>query len=350
VPFDSVLGHERARALLARGLSERRLPPALLLAGPAGVGKRTLALAVARALVCARGGGDACEACAPCRRALRAIAALPEARAAAVAEREPTRFNHLLHPDITLVEPSPEEIRVAQVRALTRSLASRPFEGRGRAVVVDEAHLLRAEAGNAMLKALEEPPTRTHFLLVSASPGGLLPTIRSRCQTIRISALPSRVIEAFLVEREGLSADEARFRARMASGSLGEALVLDSSGFKEARECILEVLGRLAEAGIAERLEIAERLKGLEDVPMALTVLRSVLRDVAVLAIGGAPGRLLNADVAPAIAALAKTPLGARACSAAAGAGETRRAVGREHANELLAIDRLTDLLAEAER
>jgi DNA polymerase-3 subunit delta' len=350
VAFDSVLGHERVRALLARQLADGRLPPAVLMTGPSGVGKRTLALAVARALVCGRPDGGCCDACPSCRRVLRAISALPEARAAANADREPTRFNHLLHPDVLLLEPSPDEIRVAQVRAVVRSLASSPFEGRGRAVVVDQAHLLRAEAGNALLKALEEPPPRSHFLLVSAAPGGLLPTIRSRCQTIRMHGLAPATIEGFLVEREALSVEEARFRARMASGSLGDALALDSSGFKDTRARVLETLEGLIDAGTAERLTIADRLRSLEDLPLALTVLRSVLRDLAALRSGADARRLLNADVAPAISSLAATPLGRRAWSLAVEAGHTRRALKHERANELLAIDRLVDVLADAER
>src|SRR5262245_4717092 len=101
--FDNVLGHESARAILARSLEQGRLPPALLLTGPEGVGKRTLALAAARARVCVAGTG--CGVCAICRRFDAALAALPEARDRARGSRDDAAMNHRLHPDVILVEP-----------------------------------------------------------------------------------------------------------------------------------------------------------------------------------------------------------------------------------------------------
>src|SRR6185503_8826444 len=112
MPIRDVLSHERIKGLLARALASGRLPPAVLFAGPEGVGKKTLALAVARALVCDRDGGDACDACPSCSRAARG-----------------------LHPDVMLVEPSTAAIKIEQVRDAVREILAHPFEARARAIV-----------------------------------------------------------------------------------------------------------------------------------------------------------------------------------------------------------------------
>lgn len=328
--FASILGHSRLRDLLARAVAHRRLPPAVLFSGPSGVGKRTLALAAGRALLCEVDPGDACEACPACRRAARG-----------------------LHPDAVLVEPDGLSIKIEQVRDAVREIAGRPFEGRARAFVFDEAHLLTEQAQNALLKSLEEPPATSHVFLVTASPQALLPTIRSRCQTLRFSPLPQALLETHLREATGLSPSEARLRAALSGGSLGAALAFESEAWRSLREELLGLLERLGRAGSAlARMDAAERLADMDDPVLALTALRSLLRDIAALRAGSAA--VLNADVGPRLEALARGPLGERAGEMGRAAGETRDAVEgkitgtnlrRGPANPLLAFDVLMDSL-----
>ena len=327
--FARILGHPRLRGLLARAVGRRRLPPALLFSGPSGVGKKTLALAVGRALLCEGDDGDACDGCAACSRAARG-----------------------LHPDAILVEPDGASIKIEQVRDAVREIAGRPFEGRARAFVFDEAHLVTEQAQNALLKSLEEPPATSHVFLVTASPQALLPTIRSRCQTLRFSPLPQSLLETHLRETSGLSPDEARLRAALSGGSLGVALAFESEAWRDLRVELLEMLEKLGRAGTLGRMDAAERLSEMDDPILALTALRSLLRDVAALR-AGSPA-LLNADVAARLEPLARGPLGERAGEMARAAGETRDALEgkitgtnlrRGPANALLAFDVLTDAL-----
>lgn len=324
--FAGVLGHERIKTLLQDALRRSRLPGAVLLTGPEGVGKRTLALATARALLCDTRSGEACDACPPCNRTAKG-----------------------LHPDLFVLEPegaSTRSIKIEPVRDLVREIVARPFEGPARAFIVDDAHLMTEQAQNALLKSLEEPPATSHVVLVTPAPQALLTTIRSRCQTLRLGGLPESVLEAYLGERQGLDAQEARLRAVLADGSLSAALAFDSGEYHAMRDRLLALLERMPRLGVIERMELAEDFDARKDeIPGELTALRTLLRDLAALRAGASPASLLNADVAARLEALAATPLGDRAAELAESVGETREAL-RVNANRLLSMDVLIDRLS----
>lgn len=343
-PFPSILGHERVRSLLGRALAEGRLPGALLLTGPEGVGKRKLALEAARAALCTGPGGPECG-CTHCGRIGRALDRLPEARERAKGGRDPAALNHRLHPDLILVEAWPMGIRIEQVRELVAEVMAPPFEARARAFVLDDAHLLTEQAANALLKSLEEPPATSHLLLVTASPQTLLPTIRSRCQVLRLSALPASLLEEHLREAVGLGAEEAHLRASLAGGSLGAALAFEPDAYRGLRDELLDLLEALPRHGPIERMQAAERLADRDDVGLAFTALRSLLRDTAAARANMPPERLLNRDVGERLLALARGPLGPRAAELGELAADSRQAVVRGNANKLLALDALLESL-----
>ncbi len=167
--FADVHGQERALGVLRAALAHARLHHALLFTGPAGVGKRTAALALATALACEIAPGQGCGACATC-----------------------TRIAEDRHPDvITLArEGAAQIIPIETVRTqVIAACAMPPHEARERVFLVDEATALPPAAANALLKTLEEPPARTRFILMTVAPDQLLPTIRSRCQRVAFAAL-----------------------------------------------------------------------------------------------------------------------------------------------------------------
>lgn len=348
--FDSLVGHDRARSVLAKTLAQGRLPPALLFSGSEGIGKRTLALTVAKALLCERRGAEACGACSTCKRIAAGEEGLPESRARALKAEDVKLLNHFLHPDLILAEPSFENvkpvIKIEQIRALVAEIASRPFEATRRVMIIDDAHFMTPEGANSLLKSLEEPPPTSHIFLVTDSPQTLLPTIRSRCQTLRLSPLPQRQLEVWLIEKLSLAPQEARWRAALAGGSVGVALSFESEEHGKLRDELLGVLESAAAGEAMEALEAAQRLAERDDLLGALTALRSLLRDVAALHLGMEKGRLLNASDAARLGVLARGPIGERAAGLAEAVGESRAAL-RANANKLLALDMLLDVFAE---
>jgi DNA polymerase III subunit delta' len=236
VPFRDLKGHRAQQTLLARALMREALPQSLIFAGPDGVGKRLVALAVAQRLNCltaAPAEGDACGTCSACRR----IAAGT-------------------HPDVVTVPP---DSKVDAVREQTAAAAYRPFEGRRRVFIFDEADTLQPVAQNALLKTLEEPARSSQFILVTARPDGLLPTVRSRCPQLRFGRLDIDDVAELLIKAQGLSPIAAREVAFAADGSPGRAFA-DASALGESVRALAERVIGAAEASPIERLRVAAAL------------------------------------------------------------------------------------------
>ena len=236
MPFRDLKGHRAQQTLLARALMREALPQSLIFAGPDGVGKRLVALAVAQRLNCltaAAGEGDACGTCSACRR---------------IASGN--------HPDVVTVPP---DSKVDAVREQTAAAAYRPFEGRRRVFIFDEADTLQPVAQNALLKTLEEPARSSQFILVTGRPDGLLPTVRSRCPQLRFGRLDIDDVAELLVKAQGLSAIAAREVAFAADGSPGRAFA-DASALGESVRALAERVIGAAEASPIDRLRVAAAL------------------------------------------------------------------------------------------
>jgi DNA polymerase-3 subunit delta' len=295
VPFRDIIGHRRLVSLLSRAIARETLPPAMLFAGAAGIGKRRVAVALAQTINCqqpiAADGieRDACGACASCKRIARGV-----------------------HPDVIIVEPGDSgTIKIEQVREVVEKAGYRPFEGRRRAVVVDEADALIPAAQNALLKTLEEPPSASVFVLVSSMADALLPTVRSRLPRLRFGPLSAgEVAEALMRDHEYEEAD-ARAAAADADGSVGRALAAESADLAGARETARQLLAQTARvADPARRLEAAKlltpaaagasRRPGYERDQLAacLRAMASLLRDLGIMATRADARMLANADLA----------------------------------------------------
>jgi DNA polymerase-3 subunit delta' len=289
VTLRSLAGHRRLVSLLSRAIARGTLPPALLLAGPAGVGKRRAAIAIASAINCINPQStpeierDACGECASCRRIVRGV-----------------------HPDVILLEPGETgTIKIDEVRDAVKQAGYRPFEARRRVVIIDEADALVGPAQNALLKTLEEPPSASIFILVSSMPDALLPTVISRCPRLRFGPLSAGDIAAVLRRDHDYSEAEAHAAAAAADGSIGHALAAESADLAEARDAARRLLDAAARGNDpVRRIDAAKALTSAkstsagerDQLSALLRAAASLLRDLAILAFSG-DAALANGDL-----------------------------------------------------
>lgn len=202
--WDEILGQDEPKRMLQADLRAGTVAGAYLLAGPEGIGKRRLAMEMAKALVCERRGADLppCDACPVCRQVTR-----------------------LTHPDVHVLEPggASRQIRLEAVRQLLARLALRPFSACVQVAVVDGVDRLTDEAANSLLKLLEEPPASARWLLITSALGRCLPTVVSRCRLVRLRRLSQEMVERLLTADGRAEAADVRTIARLAQGSASRA-------------------------------------------------------------------------------------------------------------------------------
>ena len=294
--FAELTGNERVKTALKRMLVSDRLPGALLFTGEEGIGKKLFALEVARALNCRTPKDhEACGVCSSCTR----IAKLnyPQREDA----EEWTQIIWTDHPDVGLVVAPKRVLRVEQMRQIEKEANFRPFEGKARVFLIDEADKLNDASANALLKVLEEPPRTSHLILITARPAMLLPTILSRCQMIRFSPLTPAEIETHLTKNKLVDAKTARLRARAAGGSMGRALSGDLVTFTSQRKAMIKVLNALVLSDDrAQLLRSAEQLNEAQykdEFEERLDVLETLIRDAWMLSLGVDTSRIVNEDL-----------------------------------------------------
>lgn len=282
----NIIGHEWAVAALQRDIQGQRPGHAYLIAGPAGLGKRTLALAFIKALLCEKQTG--CGECRSCKL-----------------------IEHRNHPDVLIVEPAvsgerikTEKILVDRIRDdLIVPLTRRPVESRYRAGFIPNFETANEAAANAFLKTLEEPPEYAVLVLTTDDLEALLPTIRSRCEVISLRPLPAALIREALIGRWGAPAEQADLLAHLSGGRPGwaAAALADEGQILERRAQRLEELGQLLGSPRTVRFAYADSLRrDREALKETLDLWLSWWRDVLLLA-ADARAAPLNRDQLPAL-------------------------------------------------
>lgn len=213
--LDSFIGNSSVIKVLRDAASAGKLPHAVIFAGREGVGKFSAALSLSALLMCSdRKDGSFCGVCRHCR--------LIEAGT---------------HPDLRIIklEDQKKEIGIDSIREFIQTVQKKPFLAASKSAIIDPADLMSEEASNALLKVLEEPPGDANIFLITSRPASLLPTIHSRSQLFRFSAVSSAELEKLLVNR-GYSAEEAKLAAAMSDGSIADALQWDKEKIKDVDE------------------------------------------------------------------------------------------------------------------
>jgi DNA polymerase-3 subunit delta' len=305
--FEVFLGNAKA-VLAVRGmLSSGSVPGALLFAGPDGVGKKTLALMLAKTLNCERLRDDYCGACRGCRKSDEMIALSREDLARRRDMKDSTRrLEGLVYFDVQVIEPLTRFILIEQIRQLRVAAYTRPFELRRRVFVLDQAQTIHWQAVDLLLKVLEEPPETTHFILVCPNQYQLKATIRSRCQRVPFQTVEEALLEQLLRNEKKIPPEKTKLAARVAAGSIANAVNLNLAVFQSQRQPWVDFLNGITAKG--SRVMTAGDWKVLFDSSKALAdrrggieaVLRmgySLLADTLQILETGSEERVTNLDL-----------------------------------------------------
>src|SRR5271170_5722467 len=300
---------------LREAIAADRLPPALILSGPRGAGKYTLALKLAQTVNCldprqTDGLPDYCGVCSNCVRIAQAAdldARVDEAIAAREDLREvdkkETRILIQTHPD-----PPQLLVKLGQVRTVIREIYRMPAEAK-RAIYIFTSALFMKEAANSLLKVLEEPPAHANIVLLAENLGDLLPTIRSRGSIFRLGAIPLDQIEKLLAERrQDWRPAQRSLVARLAQGAVGQALGFDLEGYLASRaDALLILRNALREPDYSALFRMTETYRagaeGQEKTSKLLGAMLSLLEDLLLLQ-SGAPHLVRNIDIEKELAAM----------------------------------------------
>lgn len=309
--FDAVLGQHAIKKLIAHAIEQKRLAHAFLCIGPEGTGKLALALEMAKALLCEAPDTRPCGRCGNCRK-----------------------LGNITHPNLTVLFPYPKSakeneltavrqsiaenpyhikhgwptanISIDSIRELKRALGLKSYQGQARLIILVQAQQMTAEATNALLKILEEPPEKTYFLLTVTEPERLLPTVLSRCQQLRFNSLPAQEIAAQLAQRTETDAAARELAARLANGSMRRAYELLEEDVLSVKKQAVELM-RAAIKSPSSAAVFAVELTHKHDRVFCREILQALLiwiRDVFLMATLGpaqAKSRIANPDEASTI-------------------------------------------------
>jgi DNA polymerase-3 subunit delta' len=289
--FASMAGNRAALDRLRKMVASNRVPPSLLFSGPEGAGKLEAALNMAKVLNCEKAGGgrdDACDSCPSCMRIERGG-----------------------HPDVRQIgrEGPGGQVRAEAVRQVVTESPFRPFTGKKRVYIFQEADRMNPTAANTLLKTLEEPPPWTVLVLLTANEIAILPTLLSRCQRVRFLPLSPHEVADVLAREHQIPLQEAKLAAGVSGGNLNRALALTNE-LETLRAEALRIASLPAEeTGKAKLIPWAGRLAKDPQLPNVLRVAVCLLRDLASVAGGGLA---LHAESTNELGSLAKRmPLGA---------------------------------------
>ncbi|MFH1888772.1 MAG: DNA polymerase III subunit [Candidatus Omnitrophota bacterium] len=270
--FREIKGQDRPISILQKYIKQSRLTGSYLFTGGEGVGKRLTAKTLAKALNCEKQETDSCDACASCRKIEKGQ-----------------------HPDIHIIgstqDGDSDAIKIEYIRRMQRDISLKPYEGKKKVFIIDDAHNLTPDAANAMLKILEGPPAGSSVILVSAKPALLFKTIISRCKIVKFYPMQRIKLEEVLKSDFHLDDVLAHYLAYSCEGRIGRALNLKDADILREKNRVIDLF------------TLAKRQGGLNpavetrnSVRVALNILGGWFRDMYLIKIGVPYGELINLD------------------------------------------------------
>lgn len=274
-----VIGQDRVVNILLRTIQKGRIPSAYLFAGESGIGKKFIAINLAKALNClkqvpsskfqvaSKEQLDACDECPSCRK-----------------------IDLLSHPDFLLISPKGGQIIIEKIRAIDEALSFKPFEGRKKVVIIDEADAMNPYAANAFLKTLEEPPGDSLIILISSNPARLPDTIRSRCSMVNFTLLSDEACEKVIKKSPHASRLTPHDIDKIVRLSMGRPGLAISGDLIEERAWFIKLLGKMLNAE-------KDGWRSKEEMERWFDLMLILLRDMAIIKITQDETRLINKDL-----------------------------------------------------
>ncbi|WP_312906355.1 DNA polymerase III subunit delta' [Tissierella praeacuta] len=273
--FKQIIGHEKQIEALKNSIRNKSISHCYLFEGEKGLGKKNLALAFSKTLLCKEGQAEPCNICNQC-----------------------IKFDTYNHPDFKLLSPEKGIIKKEEVEKLIKSMATAPFEGRRKVFVIDDCDMMRSESHNALLKTLEEPPEYVNIILITSSSSKLLPTILSRCQIIKFYPLSIPKIIELLIKDHGVDEAKAKFIAGFTKGSVENCIELaKSKNFFDKREEVIRIIDSLIKG---DKTKVFTSInffnENKEDIDEILDIIIYWFRDLIIYKEVGTTSLLINED------------------------------------------------------
>ncbi len=277
--FIEIKGQVKAIARLKANIKNDHLAGAYLFSGPEGIGKKLTARNFAKAINCLENNSEACDRCISCRK-----------------------IENSLHPDYHIIDNGGfEEIKIGDIRALQQEMVLRPYEGRYKIFIINDAHNLSAESANAFLKTLEEPSKSSVIILITDKPGLLFRTIISRCQTVKFSAFSREEFKEVLKNEYKLEENGLHFLSFFCDGRIGAALEWKGRDVIKEKNRVIDFFSQ--DSGLqAENSFIQDK----QTLRLSLSILAGWFRDVYFIKAGLNSDRIINFDRLDVLAVSAK--------------------------------------------
>lgn len=260
--FSDIKGQDLALEKIQADIKKERLFGAYLLTGPPGVGKKMAAIGFTKALNCKQDNLRGCEKCSSC-----------------------LKMEKNNHPNLRIVTPEGESIKIRQIRSLKVESGYKIYEGRKRVWIIDEAEKLTQQAANSLLKIMEEPPQDLILILITHVPKFLPSTVLSRCRTVHFSALSCQHMSEILKKKTPLPDHVVSVISQLAQGSMSEALKLaQREDVFQERETIFKLIRRGKSLSL-QVFELSERwcMKENSEIETLLNMILFFLRDILML-------------------------------------------------------------------